>query len=179
MINTFSSTMAYIICYISLFPTNTQNTIEKPFRNKSMCSYCKMKADLTRFNNQVKWSYYVHANTYRTGEWKRVHCPLRKSISKKVICVFAQEPYGLLQMLFGIFVRFVEDGLEPSQTYDEVNKLLQSMSEVHCTKKVMMVDFESRSLPYSHKGNNSCNKLKNYQCLCAVPEDCFYLLSKQ
>ena len=28
-------------------------------------------------------------------------------------------------MLFGIFVRSVEDGLEPSQTYDEVNKLLQ------------------------------------------------------
>ena len=27
-------------------------------------------------------------------------------------------------MLFGIFVRSVEDGLEPSQTYDEVNKLL-------------------------------------------------------
>ena len=43
---------------------------------------------------------------------------------KKVICVFAQEPYGLLQMLFGILVRSVEDGLEPSQTYDEVNKLL-------------------------------------------------------
>ena len=33
---------------------------------------------------------------------------------EKVICVFAQEPYGLLQMLFGIFVRSVEDGLEPS-----------------------------------------------------------------
>ena len=27
-------------------------------------------------------------------------------------------------MLFCIFVRSVEDGLEPSQTYDEVNKLL-------------------------------------------------------
>ena len=53
MINTFSSTMAYIVCYISLFLTNTQNTIEKPFRNKSMCSYCKMKAYLTRFNNGV------------------------------------------------------------------------------------------------------------------------------
>ena len=31
-------------------------------------------------------------------------------------------------MLFGIFVRSVEDGLEPSQTYDEVNKLLLLMS---------------------------------------------------
>ena len=40
-----------------------------------------------------------------------------KKYLKKVICVFAQEPYGLLQMLFGIFVRSVED-------YDEVNKLL-------------------------------------------------------
>ena len=30
----------------------------------------------------------------------------------------------MLQMLLGIFVRSVEDGLEPSQTYDEVNKLL-------------------------------------------------------
>ena len=69
-----------------------------------------MKADLTRLNNRVKWSYYVHANTYRTGEGKMVHCPLRKSISKKVICVFAQESYGLLQMLLGIFVRSVEDG---------------------------------------------------------------------
>ena len=47
-----------------------------------------------------------------------------KKYLKKVICVFAPEPYGLLQMLFGIFVRSVEDGLEPSQTYDEVNKLL-------------------------------------------------------
>ena len=27
-------------------------------------------------------------------------------------------------MLFSIFVRSVEDGFEPSQTYDEVNKLL-------------------------------------------------------
>ena len=27
-------------------------------------------------------------------------------------------------MLYVIFVRSVEDGLEPSQTYDEVNKLL-------------------------------------------------------
>ena len=60
MINTFSRTIAYIIiiicyiCYISLFLTNTQNTIEKPFRNKSMCSYCKMKAYLTRFNNRVR-----------------------------------------------------------------------------------------------------------------------------
>ena len=47
-----------------------------------------------------------------------------KKYLKKVVCVFAQEPYGLLQMLFVIFVRSVEDGLEPSQTYDEVNKLL-------------------------------------------------------
>ena len=47
-----------------------------------------------------------------------------KKYLKKVICVFAQEPYGLLQMLIDIFVRSVEDGLEPSQTYDEVNKLL-------------------------------------------------------
>ena len=80
-----------------------------------MCSYCKMKADLKRFNNQVKWSYYVHANTYRTEEGKRVHCPLQKKkiYLKKVICVFAQEPNGLLQMLFRIFVRSVEDGLEP------------------------------------------------------------------
>ena len=46
-----------------------------------------------------------------------------KMYFKKVICVFAQESYGLLQMIFGIFVRSVEDGLEPSQTYDEVNKL--------------------------------------------------------
>ena len=58
------------------------------------------------------------------GEGKRIHCPLQKKYLKKVICVFAQEPYGLLQMLFGIFVRSVEDGLEPSQNYDEVNKLL-------------------------------------------------------
>ena len=34
------------------------------------------------------------------------------------------EPYGFLQMLFGISVRSGEDGLEPSQTYGEVNKLL-------------------------------------------------------
>ena len=59
-----------------------------------MCSYYKIKAELTRFNNRAKWSYYVHAITYRMGEGKRVHCPLRKSISK-IICVFAQEPYGL------------------------------------------------------------------------------------
>ena len=50
-----------------------------------------------------------------------------KKYLKKVICVFSQEPYGLLQMLFGIFVRSVEDGLEPSQTYDEVNKLLLTL----------------------------------------------------
>ena len=30
----------------------------------------------------------------------------------------------MLQLLFGIFVRSVEDDLEPSQTYDEVNKLI-------------------------------------------------------
>ena len=49
--HTFSSTMAYIICYLSLFLTNTQNTMEKTFWNESMCSCCKMKADLTRFDN--------------------------------------------------------------------------------------------------------------------------------
>ena len=41
-----------------------------------------------------------------------VHCLLQKKYLKKVICVFAQEPFGLLRMLFGIFVRSVEDGLE-------------------------------------------------------------------
>ena len=55
-----------------------------------------------------------------------------KKYLKKVICVFAQEPYGLLQMLFCIFVRSVEDGLEPSQTYDEVNKLLLQLSATIC-----------------------------------------------
>ena len=82
-----------------------------------MCSYCKIKADLTRFNNRVKWSYYVHANTCRTGEGKRVHCLLQKKYLKKVICVFAQEPYGLLRMLFGNFVRSVEDGLEQTSFF--------------------------------------------------------------
>ena len=54
--HTFSSTIAHIICYLSLFLTNTQNTIEKKtFQNKSMCSYCKIKADLTQFNKRVKW----------------------------------------------------------------------------------------------------------------------------
>ena len=94
-----------------------------------MCSYCKMKADLTRFNNRVKWSYYVHANTYRTGEGKGVHCPLQK-VFQKVFCVYAQEPYDLLQMLFGIFVRSVEDGIEPSQTYVEVNKLFLLLTKM-------------------------------------------------
>ena len=103
--------------------------LKKTFRNKPICSYCKIKADLTRFNNRVKWSYYVHANTYRKDEGKGVHYPLQQMFFKKVICVFAMEPYGLLQMLFriGIFVRSVEDGIEPSQTYDEVNKLLLCM----------------------------------------------------
>ena len=50
-------------------------------------------------------------------------------------------------MLFGIFVRSVEDGLEPSQTYDEVNKLLLlsggkvacvSSSSVCATKKLFI-----------------------------------------
>ena len=50
-----------------------------------------MKADLTHFNNRVKWSYYVHVNTYRKGQSKRVNCPLQKQYFKKVICVFAQE----------------------------------------------------------------------------------------
>ena len=63
----------------------------------------------------------IHIEQER-GKGYTVRC--EKSISKKVICVFAQEPYGLLQMLFNMFVRSVEDGLEPSQTYDEVNKLL-------------------------------------------------------
>ena len=40
-------------------------------------------------------------------------------------------------MLFGIFVRSVEDGLEPSQTYDEVNKLLLLLLhvEIHMNTK--------------------------------------------
>ena len=42
----------------------------------------------------------------------------------------AQEPYGLLQMLFGILGRSVEDGLEPSQIYDEVNKLLLLLQRI-------------------------------------------------
>ena len=62
----------------------------------------------------------IHIERER-GKGYTVRC---EKYLKKVICVFAQEPYGLLQMLFGIFVRSVEDGLEPSQTYDEVNKLL-------------------------------------------------------
>ena len=62
----------------------------------------------------------IHIERER-GKGYTVRC---EKVSQKVICVFAQEPYGLLQMLFGIFVRSVEDGLEPSQTYDEVNKLL-------------------------------------------------------
>ena len=70
-------------------------------------------------------NFLITPRAYRTREGKKVNCPLqKKSISKKVICVFAQEPNGLLQMLFSIFVRPVVDGLEPSQTYDEVNKLL-------------------------------------------------------
>ena len=81
-----------------------------------------MKADLTRFNNRVKWSYLVH--TYRIGEGKGHTVRCKIVFKKKTICVFAQEPYGLLQMLFGIFVRSMEDGPESSQTYDEVNKLL-------------------------------------------------------
>ena len=38
-------------------------------------------------------------------------------------------------MLFGIFVRSVEDGLEPSQTYDEVNKLLLFLTYVIALSK--------------------------------------------
>ena len=52
-------------------------------------------------------------------ERERVHCLLQKSISKNDLFI-----YGFLQMLFGIFVRSVMDGLEPSQTHDEVNYLL-------------------------------------------------------
>ena len=72
-----------------------------------------MKAYLTWFNNRVKWSYYVHTNTYRKREGEMVQCPLQK-VFKKVICVFAQEPYVSLQMLFSILVRSVEDDLEIS-----------------------------------------------------------------
>ena len=52
-----------------------------------------------------------------------VHCLLQNYL-KEVIHVFAQEPYGSLQLLFSILVRSVEDNLEPSQTYDEISKLL-------------------------------------------------------
>ena len=62
----------------------------------------------------------IHIERER-GKGYNVHC---EKESKKVIRVIAQEPYGLLQMLFGIFVRSVEDGLVPLQTYDEVRKLL-------------------------------------------------------
>ena len=62
----------------------------------------------------------IHIEKER-GKWYTLCC---KKYLKRMICVFAQELFGLLQILFGIFVRSVEDGLEPSQTYDEVNKLL-------------------------------------------------------
>ena len=76
-----------------------------------MSSYCRMKEDLTWFNNRVKWSYYGTLSA-------------AKKYLKKAICVFAQEPYGSLQRLFSIFVRSVENDLKPSQTYDEISKLL-------------------------------------------------------
>ena len=60
--------------------------LKKTFQNKSMCSYCKMKADLTRFNNRVKWSYLVH--TYRIGEGKghTVHCKIVFQKNNLCIC---------------------------------------------------------------------------------------------
>ena len=61
---------------------------------------------------------------WEKGKGYTVRC--KKRIFQKGICVFAQEPYGLLQMQFGSFVRSVEDGLEPPQTYDEVNKFFTS-----------------------------------------------------
>ena len=51
----------------------------------------------------------IHVERER-GKGYTVCC--KKKYLEKVICVFAQEPYGLLRMLFGIFVRSVEDGLE-------------------------------------------------------------------
>ena len=42
-------------------------------------------------------------------------------------------------MLFCIFVRSVEDGLEPSQTYDEVNKLLLLLLLLHAHAKDLVL----------------------------------------
>ena len=83
-----------------------------------------MKADLTRFNNRVKWSYMYYANTYRTGEGERGYTVRCKKVSQKSNLCICSEALWLDANAVQYFVRSVEDGLEPSQTYDEVNKLL-------------------------------------------------------
>ena len=86
-----------------------------------------MKADLTRFNNRVKWSYYVYINKYRKGEGKRVHCSLQRSITKKLFLYLLRSLMAHCKCYSLSLVRSVEDGLEPSQTYDEVNKTSSSI----------------------------------------------------
>ena len=90
-----------------------------------MCSYCKIKADLTRFNNRVKWSYYVHANTYRMGEGKRYTVRCKKVLKKSNLCICSGALWLVANAIL-YFCKVCEDSLEPSQTYDEVNKLLLS-----------------------------------------------------
>ena len=63
---------------------------------------------------------HIHIERER-GKGYTVGC--KKVFQKSNLCI-CSGAYGLLQMLFDIFVRFVEDGLEPSQTYNEVIKLL-------------------------------------------------------
>ena len=48
--HTFSSTMAYIICYLSLFLTNTQNTICK---NHFGINVCAITVNESRFNTPI------------------------------------------------------------------------------------------------------------------------------
>ena len=143
--HTFSSTMAYIICYISLFLTNTQNTIEKTFRNKSVCSYCKMKANLTGFNNRVKWSYYVHANTYIKRERRKGYTVRCEKVSRKINLCICSGALWLVANAIRIFVRSVEDGLEPSQTYGEVNKHLS-----FCIVEISISYFSINCLNYQY-----------------------------
>ena len=68
-------------------------------------------------------------------------------------------------MLFGIFVRSVEDGLEPSQTYDEVNKilLLSNLFEMACRQQELNLSYDVASGSEITPCNKICKPLVVYR----------------
>ena len=89
-----------------------------------MCSNCNMKADLTGFNNRVKWSYYyMYMQIHIEQEGGNGTLSAAKKVSQKSNLCICSGALRLVANAIWYFVRSVENDLGPSQTYTPASNL--------------------------------------------------------